>query len=122
MEEKTLKNLLDLKFYMDTYSESIDWNLIIIKSKSYKIYKVMILGFYLLNKHFESTIPDVLRNEFQLINSRLPILIEKYWLHAKMWADPVSRIKYERIFCMVQDEGFLVKKIYLCIFFNLFYT
>ncbi len=101
-----MKHLVDLMAFLDEKGDNLNWLNIIEKSKEYHLYKIMIIGFYLIHNTFNYECPSVIVDRFAEIDTIVIQKIKKYWIRAKMWDTLWLRLKFEAVHELVQDEGF----------------
>lgn len=103
-----MKHFADLIAFLNQFQDGLNWKRISETAKVYKLHKQLIVGFRLLKKYFDYSIPEEIKNE--IINypstQRVEKLIENYWNKSEHWSTLLPRLRMERIFVNIQDEGF----------------
>jgi Uncharacterised nucleotidyltransferase len=103
-----LKHIVDIKYFMKKYENSLDWGKIILKSKDVKLYNMMLSGIFILKDIFKAELPIELEEELRNFDKRKCDAIYAYWPYGTYWNTLFPRIKYEKVFISLQDEGFSV--------------
>jgi hypothetical protein len=107
-----MKHFADLIAFLNHFQDQLNWNEIIQTAKIYKLHKQLVVGFRLLKKHFNYSIPKSI--EIELIDyyetQKVEHLIENCWNKSAHWSTLIPRLQMERIFINIQDEGFSKRK------------
>lgn len=111
------KDLVDLLAYMETYKNQVDWELIILQAKKFKIWTVVKNGFWYLQEIFEYELPFILARELNGYTPKKMNLVIDFWEKASYWNKMSARWDYEKILHHSQDEGYTffsyLKKLYI---------
>lgn len=107
-----MKHYADLIAFLNRFQSKLDWSKIFKTAKEYKLHKQLIVGFRLLKKHFDYPISERIENEISSYpnTQKAEQLIENYWNDAEHWSTLFPRLRMERIFVKIQDEGFSKRK------------
>lgn len=103
------KHLIDLMAFLRKYSEELDWEKQINLSKEYKLYKILITGFYLIKKLYDFPVPEIIEKHFHIINLNQIDRILDYHCYSKNWNTLFARLRYEKVLINNQDEGFSLR-------------
>jgi Uncharacterised nucleotidyltransferase len=103
-----LKHIVDLKYFMKKYKDTLDWNKIIVKARQIKLYNMMLAGLFILKNTFQEQLPEAIEIELKHFDVKKTDAICAYWPFGKYWNTLFPRLKYEKVFISLQDEGFSV--------------
>lgn len=101
-----IKHLIDLMAFVNTYQNTLDWHSILNKAKTFKLYNLTLIGFWLIEKYFVFVSPLEIQGHLKVFKNKNIELIIDYWDYAKPWDEPIARLKYERALINNQDPGF----------------
>jgi hypothetical protein len=100
------KDLVDLLAFMETYKNQVDWELIILQAKEFKVWTVVKNGFWYLQEIFEVELPSVLARELKGYIPKKMNLVIDFWEKSTYWNKMSARWDYEKILHHSQDDGY----------------
>ncbi|MHA8066757.1 nucleotidyltransferase family protein [Aquirufa sp. ROCK2-A2] len=100
------KDLVDLMAFMETYKNQVDWELIILQAKEFKIWTVVKNGFWILQEVFDYELPSQLKQELIAYQPKKIQWIFHFWKKSDYWNKLIPRLNYEKILHVSQDEGY----------------
>lgn len=103
-----MKHFADLIMFLNRFGDILNWNEVSKTAKHFKLHKQLIVGFRLLKKHVDYALPADVNNELTNYpaTQKVELLIEDYWNRSEHWGTLFPRLRMERIFVNLQDEGF----------------
>jgi hypothetical protein len=100
------KDLVDLLAFMKVYQNQVDWQLIILQAKKFRIWTVVKNGFWILQELFDYELPLILANEIKNYSPKKFNLVIDFWEKSNYWNKMSARWDYEKILHHSQDEGY----------------
>jgi hypothetical protein len=107
-----LKCMADLMGCMENFGDKIDWERILVELEEMKLKRPALAGFFLLQEYFDYELPEIIRKSFEInsITIKLTVPIIEYWENGYNILSFKGRLKYEKLFISLQDEGFSALK------------